>query len=234
MKFETHVKEIVLRTYNVTSFRFPRPAELNYKPGQFLFVTIKAQDGKELSKNFSLSSSPTEKTHIEFTKKLSDSDFSAALKALKEGDWARIDAPYGKFTFEGEHEKIGLLGGGIGITPFIGICKYCTDTRRKTKVTLLYGNRTENDIAFRKKLETMQRQNKNLKVAFILNEASSGWKGATGLITAEMVKKEMPDYKETMFYTCGPPAMVQVIEKLVEQLDLPKAQLKREYFTGYT
>jgi len=80
----------------------------------------------------------------------------------------------------------------------------------------------------------MQRQNKNLKVAFILNEASSGWKGATGLITAEMVKKEMPDYKETMFYTCGPPAMVQVIEKLVEQLDLPKAQLKREYFTGYT
>jgi ferredoxin-NADP reductase len=37
-----------------------------------------------------------------------------------------------------------------------------------------------------------------------------------------------------MFYTCGPPAMVQVIEKLVEQLGLPKAQLKREYFTGYT
>jgi ferredoxin-NADP reductase len=69
---------------------------------------------------------------------------------------------------------------------------------------------------------------------FILNEASSGWKGATGLITPEMIKKEMPDYKETMFYTCGPPAMVQVMEKMVEQLGLPKAQLKREYFTGYT
>jgi ferredoxin-NADP reductase len=228
------VKEIIQRTYNVTSFRFPRPAELNYKPGQFLFVTIKAHDGKELSKHFSLSSSPTEKTHIEFTKKLSDSDFSAALKALKVGDWARIDAPYGNFTFEGEHERIGLLGGGIGITPFISICKYCTDTHQKTKVTLLYGNRTENDIAFRKELETLQRQNKNLTVVFILNEASSGWKGATGLITPEMIKKEMPDYKETMFYTCGPPAMVQVMEKMVEQLGLPKAQLKREYFTGYT
>ena len=234
MKFETHVKEIIPRTFNVTSFRFPRPAELNYKPGQFLFVTIKAQDGKELSKHFSLSSSPTEKTHVEFTKKLSESDFSAALKALKEGDWARIDAPYGNFTFEGEHGRIGLLGGGIGITPFISICKYCADTRQKTKVTLLYGNRTENDIAFRKELETLQRQNKNLKVVFILNEASSGWKGATGLITPEMIKKEMPDYKETMFYTCGPPAMVQVMEKMVEQLGLPKAQLKREYFAGYT
>jgi ferredoxin-NADP reductase len=232
MKFETYVKEIIPRTYNVTSFRFPKPETLNYKPGQFQFVTIKA-DGKELSKPFSISSSPTEKTHIEFTKKLSESEFSTALKALKVGDWARIDAPYGKFTFEGEHERIGLLGGGIGITPFMGICKYCTDMRLNTKITLLYGNRTENDIAFRKELETMQQQNMNLKVVFILNEASSGWKGATGLITAEMTKKEIPDYKETVFYTCGPPAMVEIMEKLIEQLGLPKTQLNREYFAGY-
>jgi ferredoxin-NADP reductase len=233
MKFETYVKEIIPRTYNVTSFRFPRPAELNYKAGQFFFVTLKA-DGKELSKHFSFSSSPTEKTHIEFTKKLSDSDFSAALKGLKEGDWARIDAPYGKFTFEGEHEKIGLLGGGIGITPFMGICKYCTDMRLDTKVTLLYGNRTEKDIVFRKELEALQEQNVNLKVVFTLNEADSGWQGATGFITADMIKREIPDYKETVFYTCGPPAMVQIMEKLVEQMGLPETQLKREYFTGYT
>jgi ferredoxin-NADP reductase len=233
MKFETYVKEIIPRTYNVTSFRFPRPAELNYKAGQFLFVTLRA-DGKELNKHFSFSSSPTEKTHIEFTKKLSDSDFSAALKGLKEGDWARIDAPYGKFTFEGEHEKIGLLGGGIGITPFMGICKYCTDMRLATKVTLLYGNRAEKDIVFRKELEALQKQNANLKVVFTLNEADSAWQGTTGYISADMIEREIPDYKETVFYTCGPPAMVEVMEKLVEQLGLPKTQLKREYFTGYT
>ncbi len=233
MKFETNVKEIIPRIHNVTSFRFPRPAQLNYKAGQFLFITLKA-NGKELSKHFSFSSSPTEKTHIEFTKKLSDSDFSTALRGLKKGDWARIDAPYGKFTFEGENEKIGLLGGGIGITPFMGICKYCTDMRLDTKVTLLYGNRTESDIAFRKELEALQEQNKNLKVVFTLNEADSGWKGTTGFITAEMIKKEIPDYKETVFYTCGPPAMVEIMGKLIEQLGLPKTQLKREYFTGYT
>ena len=233
MKFETYVKEIIPRTYNVRSFRFPRPETLSYKPGQFLFVTIKA-NGKELSKHFSISSSPTEKMHIEFTKKLSESEFSTALKALKEGDWARIDAPYGKFTFEGEHERIGLLGGGIGITPLRSICKYCTDMRLNTKITLLYGNRTENDIAFKKELETMQQQNKNLKVVFILNEANSEWRGATGIIDAEMVKKEIPDYKEAVFYTCGPPAMVETMGKLVEKLGLPKTQLNREYFAGYT
>ena len=233
MKNETYVKEIIPRTHNVTSFRFPRPAALEYKAGQFFFITLKA-DGRELKKHFSFSSSPTEKAHIEFTKKLSDSDFSTALKALKPGDWARIDAPYGKFTFEGEHEKIGLLAGGIGITPFKSICQYCTDMHLDTKVTLLYGNRTENDIAFRKELETLQQQNRNLKVVLILNEADSNWKGATGLITADMIKKEIPDYKETTFYTCGPPKMVEIMKKLVTQMGLPEVQLKREYFTGYT
>jgi ferredoxin-NADP reductase len=233
MKFETAVKEIIPRTPNVTSFRFPRPAELDYKAGQFLFVTINP-NGKELIKHFSFSSSPTEKEHIEFTKKLTDSEFSAALKTLKPGDWARIDAPYGKFTFEGEHPKIGMLAGGIGITPLVSMCRYCTDMRLQTKITLLYGCRTETDIAFRKELETMQQQNSNLKVVFTVNEADSGWKGVIGVINNDMVKREIPDYEETMFYTCGPPPMVEVMEKLVESLGLPKTQLKREYFSGYT
>lgn len=232
MKFETHVKEVIPRTYNVKSFRFPKPATLSYKAGQFLIATIKA-NGEELSKPFSISSSPTETEHIEFTKKLSESEFSTALKALKDGDWARIDAPYGSFTFEGEHEKICLLGGGIGITPFRSICRYCTDKRIDAKITLLYGNRSENDIVFREEFEALEKQNPNLKVVFTVNEATSGWKGAIGFISTELVKKEIPDYKENVFYTCGPPAMVEAMEKLVEALGLPKKQLKREYFAGY-
>jgi ferredoxin-NADP reductase len=232
MKFETTIKEIIPRTPNVTSFRFPRPAELDYKAGQFFFITIKPT-GKELSKHFSFSSSPTEKGHIEFTKKFTDSEFSAALKNLEPGDWAMIDGPYGKFTFDDE-SKIGMLAGGIGITPLMSVCKYCTDKQLKTKIALLYGCRTEADIAFGKELEEMQRQNSALKIVFILGEANPNWTGAVGVITADMVKQEIPDYKETMFYTCGPPAMVDVMEKLVESLGLLKSQLKREYFAGYT
>lgn len=234
MKFKTHVKEIIPRTYTVKSFRFPRPKMLKYKPGQFLIVTIRNIEGKELSKPFSISSSPTEEAHIEFTKKLSESEFSTALKALKIGDLAKIDAPHGQFTFEGEHAKIGLLGGSIGITPFISIIRFCTDQQLKTKITLLYGNRTENDIAFKKELEIMQRQNPNLKVKFVISEPTATWKGATGFIDAEIISREIPDYKETVFYTCGPPAMVEAMEKLVESLGLSKSQLKREYFAGYT
>ena len=232
MKFETNFQDIIPRTHDVTSFRFSKPADLNYKPGQFMFVTLK-QGEKELSKHFSFSSSPTEKEHIEFTKKFTDHEYSLALKSAKVGDWARIDAPYGQFTFEGEYPKITLLGGGIGITPFMSICKNATDKALNSKITLFYGCRTENDLAFKKELEALAEKNQNLKLILIVAEPTAQWKGATGIITTESVKQNLPDYRENMFYTCGPPPMVEAMEKLVLNLGLPKENLKREYFTGY-
>ena len=232
MKFETKLQEIIPRTHDVTSFRFSRPASLEYKPGQFLFITIK-QGEKELSKHFSFSSSPTEYNHIEFTKKFTDHEYSLALKAAKVGDWARIDAPYGQFTFEGEYSKIALLGGGIGITPFMSICRNASDKVLNSKITLFYGCRTENDLTFRNELEELAQKNSNLKLVFLVNEPTPQWKGISGIINAEMVMQQLPDYKENMFYTCGPPPMVEAMEKLVLNLGLPKEKLKREYFTGY-
>jgi glycine betaine catabolism B len=232
MKFETKFQEIISRTHDVTSFRFPRPAELDYKAGQFFFVTLK-QENKELTKHFSFSSSPTEKDHIEFTKKFTDNEYSLALKATKVGDWARIDAPYGKFTFEGEYPKIALLGGGIGITPFMSICKNATDKGIDSKITLFYGCRTENDMTFRVELEALAKKNKNLNLIYVINQPTTEWKGATGNINAEMVKQLLPDYQENVFFTCGPPPMVDAMEKLVVSLGLPKEKLKRELFSGY-
>ena len=232
MQFETKFQEIIPRTHDITSFRFPRSADLDYKPGQFFFITLKQGD-TELSKHFSFSSSPTEKDHFEFTKKFTDHEYSVALKAAKVGDCARIDAAYGQFTFEGEYSKIALLAGGIGITPFMSICKYATDRCLESKIALFYGCRTEQDIAFRREFEDLAKRNLNLKIHFVLNQAGSEWKGATGVISADMIKNELPDYKENVFYCCGPPPMVQAMQKMIESLSMPKKQLKLEYFTGY-
>jgi ferredoxin-NADP reductase len=232
MKFETKIQEIIPRTADITSFRFPRPADFTYKPGQFFFVALKQRD-KELNKHFSFSSSPTDVGFIEFTKRLTDHEYSMALKAAKVGDWARIDGPYGAFTFEGEYPKIALLAGGIGVTPFMSICKNATDKHLQSQITLFLGCRTPVDIPFRHELEAMAQDNKNLKLQLVVNEPTPDWKGAVGIITTEMIQKELPDYKDNIFYCCGPPGMVTAMQKLVESIGLPKAQLKLEFFTGY-
>ena len=233
MEFETNVEEIIKRTHNVSSFRFPRPKSFDYKAGQFIFITIKIGN-EEARKHFTLSSSPTEKGFVEFTKKFTGHTFSNALESLEVGDWVKIYGPYGNFTFEkGEYEKIGMFSGGIGITPLRSICRYCADMRLDTGITLLYGNRTEKDIVFRRELEEMQKQNENLKVVFTLNEASDDWTGYTGRITAELITEEMPDYRERECYICGPPAMLKAMKEMLEDLDVPKENVKTEYFSGY-
>jgi len=232
MEFETNVKDTLQRTYNVKSFRFPRPSDLSYKAGQYMFVTIKAA-GKEMKKHFTISSSPSEQDFVEFTKRLTGSEFSNALSTLKPGDWAKISAPYGNFTFEGEFAKIGLLSGGIGITPLRSICRFGTDMKLDTKITLLYGNRSEQDIVFKKELEEMKELNRNLKVIFALDEPSENWTGYKGRITAEMIKEEIPDCLETVFFTCGPPVMVEVMKKLLTTLNIPQEQIKWELFPSY-
>jgi ferredoxin-NADP reductase len=232
LKYETTILQIIPRTSDVTSYRFPKQKGLDYKAGQFFFVTIKQKD-KELTKPFSFSSSPTEPEHIEFTKKFTDHEFSLALKACRVGDWARIDAPYGQLTFEGEYPRITLLSGGIGITPFMSIIKNAADKQLESKITLFYGCRTEKDIVFKEELEELANNNNNLKLVFVITEPSPQWRGNTGIITAELVKKEVPDYKENMFYTCGPPGMVTAMEKLVENIGVPKEKIKKELFAGY-
>jgi ferredoxin-NADP reductase len=231
MLFEASVDDIIQRTHNVKSFRFSRPSSFSYEAGQFLFVTL--NDGKkELQKHFTISSSPTE-NFIEFTKKLTGHEFSNMLDSLQVGDYIKIDAPYGKFVLDEKQENIAMLSGGIGITPLRSMCRYATDLHLNINILLLYGNETYEDIAFRQELEQMKEENQNLKVVHVLTKPPSNWGGYTGYIDAEAIQKEIPDYKQRTFYTCGPPGMVKAMKNLLHDLDVPNEQIKIENFAGY-
>lgn len=232
MKFETSVYEIIKRTPDVKSFRFRRPQGFDYDPGQFLFVTI-LSEGKKITKHFTISSSPTEKEFIEFTKKITDHEFSVALDMLKIGDWAYLDAPYGNFTFKGEYPRVGMITGGIGITPLRSMIKYCTDKGMNSRITFLYGNRNEESIVFKEELESMEKLNQHLRVIHTLSQPGDVWKGRRGHIDAQMVKEEIPDYKECVFYVCGPPSLVTGSIEILRTLRIQDAMIHSENFPGY-
>jgi ferredoxin-NADP reductase len=236
VEFETEVLDIIKRTYNVKSFRFRIKEDVVFKPGQFFFVTIKV-DGEEKTNHFSFSNSPTEKGYVEFTKRITDSEFSQALERLNTGDWARLKMPFGSFTFEGEYKKIAFLSGGIGITPIRSICKFTTDMRLTTDIVLIYSNNTEEDVIFKEDLDNMQKVNKNLHIVYTLTSPDideQAWQGRTGYIDDRMVREEIPDFNERVFYICGPPKMVEsLIDILKNRLAVQENRIRRENFVGY-
>lgn len=190
-------------------------------------------EGKVVTKAFSLSSSPTEKGHIEFTKKLTGHPFSNVLDNMNIGDSAVISGPFGNMTFEGEYAKVALLSGGIGITPMVSICRYCTDMHLDADIMLIYSNKTENDLAFREELDEMMHNNSNLKVVYTLTRASESWTGCRERICENMVAREIPDYRERHFLICGPPEMVRSMEEMLIAMKIPKDMVKKEALAGY-
>ena len=139
-EFKTKIIEIINRTKNVKSFRFEKPDDVTFLPGQWFFLEIDTPNGT-FKKPFSFSSSPTEPI-LEFTKRLTKSDLSKYLcNEARVGDEVFIRMPLGKLTFTGEYPKIALLSGGIGITPFKSIIKYATDKKLESDISLFYSNR---------------------------------------------------------------------------------------------
>ena len=233
-EFDTNVSEVIQRTPNIKSFRFPlKDDHVRYQPGQFFFITIKIR-GEEAIHHFSFSSSPTEKGYIEFTKRITTSDFSQALAVMKPGDWAHLYGPEGSFTLPRKKRKLAFLSGGIGITPLRSMLRYITDKRLDFDVVLLYGNNNWEDIAFRDELGSLA-ANPRLRVEHILAGPvlPPDWKGKTGFINKDVVAELVPDYTERLFYLSGPPRMVIALEGQLTALDIPREQMKQDSFTGY-
>jgi ferredoxin-NADP reductase len=232
--FKLELIEIITHCCDVKTFRFELSGDIFFKPGQYLILTLNI-NGKDVSKAFSISNSPTEKGYVEFTKNISNSDFSRALNNLTIGHVYQLRLPIGKFTFEGEFPKAAFLSGGIGITPIRSIFKYAADKQLSSSMVLLYSSSTLEYLTFRSDFNVMQEANKNLKVIYTLTQCNEKVEGCrVGYIDGDMVKEEIPDYAQRIFFICGPPAMVNAMQDmLLDNLAIPQDHIVIEHFLGY-
>ncbi|MDD5097731.1 MAG: FAD-dependent oxidoreductase [Candidatus Omnitrophica bacterium] len=231
-EIKAKIKEVIQRNYNVKSFRLDVGKVSDFKAGQFLLATL--NNDPKLKRYLSISNSPTEKGYLEFTKKITQSDFSKRLNDLKAGDQVVIQYPFGKFVLDESAPKIAFLSGGIGITPIRSISKYIVDKHLGIDSVLIYSNRTIGDIVFKDDFEVMAKEYPLLKVAHVLCETQTGFKCTLGQINSAVIKNEIPDYQQRKFYLCGPPQMVEAMRKiLAEDLNLPAEKIITENFQGY-
>ncbi len=234
-ELDTRVSEIVMRTPSIKSFRFEtRNQEMSYIAGQFFFVTIMI-DGEKSTKHFSFSSSPTEKGYVEFTKRITSSDYSRALDAMKPGAWAHISGPAGKFTLSPDHIRLGFLSGGIGITPLRSMLRYIADEHLSYDVVLIYANNSVDDIAFRNELDVISTSRAGIRVEYILSgsDVPPEWTGGRGFITETTIRELVPDFLERVFYISGPFKMVTTLSEKLSSIGVPREQVRLDYFPGY-
>jgi ferredoxin-NADP reductase len=225
---------------NIFEFSFLRPVNFSFHPGQYLEWTLpyKPVDSRGNRRYFTIASSPTEK-EIKLGIKIipdSASGFKKALLKLKEGEPLVASQRSGDFILPRDaSKKLVFIAGGIGITPFRSMLRFLIDTNDKRPITLFYSAATAEEFVY-KDIFDEATQALNLQVVYVLSDPKklpAGWKGESGFLTSEMIKKYVPDVQERTFYLSGPNAMVESYKKLLTSMRVMKRNIITDYFPGF-
>lgn len=260
--FQLKIKAITAETADTVTLELDIPQELaplfTYKQGQYISIRHE-EDGHELRRSYSMSSSPAEGKLAVTVKKVQGGKVSTWLHdSVKAGDSIEVAAPQGRFYNDLNPEKrrtYYLFGAGSGITPLMSILKTVLESEPMSAVFLLYGSRNEEQIIFRDALDSLsERYVGQLHVEHVLSQpkkegASGGifgifkksttnWKGKTGRIdgrtTTHFLDENIPHGPEgdCIYFVCGPGSMTETVKTTLLARDIPAKQIHTEHFVN--
>ncbi|ODV85730.1 hypothetical protein CANARDRAFT_7105 [[Candida] arabinofermentans NRRL YB-2248] len=148
-------------------------------------------------------------------KKYEGGKMSSHIHDLKEGDTLSFKGPIVKWKWEpNSYKELTLIAGGTGIAPMYqlihGVLKNKED---KTKLTLLYGSKTPEDILLKETLDELAKTHPDqFKVTYFVDTAGKGVEGVTeGFITKDVLSKIPGPSDESHVFVCGPPPLYNAI-----------------------
>ncbi|GME81765.1 hypothetical protein B5S28_g4076 [[Candida] boidinii] len=228
-KFPLIKKTVLSKNSAIYRFGLPNQKDVLGLPiGQH--ISIKAEiNGKEFVRSYTPTSLDEDsKGHFDLLIKVyPEGNITKFIDNLNIGECIDVRGPKGFFTYTPNMVKeFGMVAGGTGITPMYQIIKAISNNPSdNTKVTLLYGSVTEEDILLKDELEELSSRNSNLKVIHFLNNPPENWNGETGFITKDKIEQYIAKpTDDVQLLLCGPPPMVSAIKKGANELGFKKAK----------
>ena len=224
----------------------PVEQPLTYYPGQFVYVTfyskafdanfnplalhgdadwavisLRPGEARDQFHPFSLTSSPHE-PRLRITVK-AVGDFTSALHALDEGAAARVEGPYGRFSYlNGSSSSQVWIAGGIGITPFLSMARSLKAAGRD--IDLYYAFKSSARAYFLEELLEIAERIPDLRVIPMAEDRS-------GFVTAELIESTTRNLRARDVFLCGPPEMVLALRQQLRGKGLTRRQIHFEEFS---
>ena len=201
----------------------PTNGKMQYKPGQFAYLSfIKSAVEKEIHP-FTLTSHPSEE-ELSFAIKILG-DYTATLDKLKVGDVAQVWGPHGRLANKllKTNKDVVFIGGGIGIAPFLGMIKEAKRNMKNKNISLFYCTKYKCDVCFNTELKNSFENNPNF---FYLNKCSR----IDGRLSTSEITEKVRDVKNTLVFMCGPNRMIKPIVASLTSWGFPKNNIIVENF----
>lgn len=214
--------DIEILTPTTKRFRFALPEEHNVsglKTASCLLTKFKGpNDAKPTIRPYTPVSDEDIRGYIDvIVKKYENGPMSTHIHSMNIDQRLDFKGPIPKYEWApNKHEHIALIAGGTGITPMYQLVRAIfKNPNDKTKVTLVYGNRNEDEIILKKEFQALENTYpQRFKAFYVLDKKPEGSNWASeGFVTKELLKTVLPEPGKgnNKIFVCGPPGMYKAI-----------------------
>lgn len=211
---------IGLITRNVLQIFTVKPHMPEFIPGQAADISINKDGWQNEKRPFTFTSLPDDE-FLQFTIKTypQNKGVTNELLSLKRNDELIIHEVFGAIVYKGEGT---FIAGGAGVTPFISIFRYLASTNAMGDNRLIFANKTMDDIILKYELNSLLGRN---FINILSDEAKEHF--FHGHINHDFLKEYLTGLNKHV-YLCGPPPMMDSVEKILSDLNFDERLLVKE------
>jgi len=221
-KYLVKIKSIQHITHDVLKIVVQKPQHFNFIPGQATEVAINKDGWKDKKRPFTFTSLPDD-DFLQFTIKTypEHEGVTNELLQLKKSDELILHEVFGTISYKGEGV---FIAGGAGVTPFISILRYLQSKNKIGDNKLIFANKTKEDIILQQEFKSLLGKN---FINILSDEKTVEY--SQGQITESFLKANISNFKQ-QFYLCGPPPMMEAVQKQLSNLGISKKSITVEKF----
>ncbi|MBN4016283.1 2Fe-2S iron-sulfur cluster binding domain-containing protein [Rhodospirillaceae bacterium AH-315-P19] len=213
-------------------------AMVDYKDEKMLFwnagqyVALCVPDTEEW-RMYSAANTPNMENRVEFYISILDGGaFSTYLKErAKVGDVIPGRGPFGLYHYCLTDRPPVFIAGGTGLGPNIGIIRQLATQFYPKRIRLFFGVTEPGDVFCKDEIAQLQEELPDFAPYFACANADEAWEGDKGYVTDSLLKQMAgEDFTDYEYYLCGPPAMVEAVDKILKEKNVDPSHVHREEF----
>lgn len=216
------IKSIKHATHDVLEIVTEKPFGADFIPGQATEIFIDKEGWQNEGRPFTFTCLPKD-DYLEFWIKTypERKGVTNELLNLKAGDNLIVNDIFGAIEYKGDGV---FIAGGAGVTPFISIFRDLNEKKKMGINKLIFANKTKADIIMKDEFTQMLGDN---FINILSREKTEEY--SYGHISEDFLKENMGP-SGSYFYLCGPPHMMDAVEKQLGNLKVPADRIVKEAF----
>jgi len=226
-------------THDIRSIQIELEAPLKFWAGQYVDITVRTEEGEEITRSFSMANPPSETQKLSFIiKKYPEGRFSGELDdgGIRVGADVRVTGPYGMcFRREEREGPVILVGAGSGMSPVWSILHDHIASGEDRPVYFFYGARSQNDLFKLDEIGALTTANPQVQFVPVLSheDEANGWGGERGFVheCVDRRLRALGIQGEGDVYACGPPPMIDALQPVLFMHDYDTDRIFFDKFT---